>query len=355
MNKLEKLIDEGQKLSVTIKTDRIGAIAGFAGYIVDDKPAYYTWLYKTKLFLDQHFYGNRLVAEFIGKSESVSLENHVQLVAILKALLNEYEEEPDVNEQLAKLEKLKEIYESVMYEDESFEPKFLIKCFHDWYKAAIKMFYSFIGENDEVFVRFQTADVSGNCYVLSRVYHSLQADYVVLIEKVKQIASNKLSSPIITYNRVLQMNPKKKKIFISYSHEDKLYFDKLMKHLKVLRRFNNQYEVWTDQNLKTGDKWKERIENALDEASVAFLLVSTNFLASDFVMDVEVSKLLKKSNEEGTLILPIIISPCMFEESALSDYQAANSPQKPLDSMSESDQERELVNVMKQLHYLINE
>ena len=142
----------------------------------------------------------------------------------------------------------------------------------------------------------------------------------------------------------------KNKIFISYSHQDKKYLERLLTHIKVLKRWNNNYEVWSDKNIKAGDNWKLEIEKALDETSIALLLVSTDFLASDFVMNDELPKILQRSSDEGTLVIPIILSHCMFEESNLSQFQAANNPQEPLSNLSDAEVDKVFVDLLRQLN-----
>ena len=69
------------------------------------------------------------------------------------------------------------------------------------------------------------------------------------------------------------------KIFISYSHADKEWLDRLRRHLKPLVR-EGDLDCWDDTHIRPGDDWKQEIENALDTAQVAVLLISADFFAS---------------------------------------------------------------------------
>lgn len=60
-----------------------------------------------------------------------------------------------------------------------------ISKFRDWYTYAIKVFYNYAGENDSSFQTFKTVDTSGNGFCLLDVFNSLQSDYTILKEKVK--------------------------------------------------------------------------------------------------------------------------------------------------------------------------
>ena len=119
------------------------------------------------------------------------------------------------------------------------------------------------------------------------------------------------------------------KVFISYSHDDKSYLDRLQKHLKPHVR-SGALPVWVDTQIKAGDEWKKEIEAALDAAQIAILLVSVSFLASDFVAEEELPKLLKAAEERGVEIVPVILTPCSFKRSSLYKYQAINDPSRPL-------------------------
>lgn len=132
---------------------------------------------------------------------------------------------------------------------------------------------------------------------------------------------------------------KKKMIFVSYSHEDKKHLKRLHVHLKPLEK-KDLVDVWDDTKIKTGEKWRDQIELALSKAAIAILIISADFLASDFIIDNELPPILKKAELEGTRVLPVILKPCRFSrESQLSQFQALNPPDKPILSLSEIEQE----------------
>lgn len=131
----------------------------------------------------------------------------------------------------------------------------------------------------------------------------------------------------------------KPKVFISYSHKDKEYLDRLMVHLKPLSK-KGLLDVWVDTRLKTGDLWQEEIEKALTGSGIAILMISSDFMASDFIIDNELPPLLSKAEVKGTKILPVILSPCRFSrEPSLSCFQAVNQPDEPLSSMNKESRE----------------
>lgn len=129
------------------------------------------------------------------------------------------------------------------------------------------------------------------------------------------------------------------KLFISYSHVDAPCLERLLIHLKPLER-NNTIVCWSDKRIRTGDKWKAEIEANLNDAVIAILLVSADFLASDFVVNNELPPLLIKADSKGLRILPVILKPCGFRrDPILSTFQSANDPATPLLGMTAMEQE----------------
>ena len=67
---------------------------------------------------------------------------------------------------------------------------------------------------------------------------------------------------------------------------------------------------------------------------MAILLISVDYLASDFIREHELPQLLKGSEEEGVTILPVIVGPCSFELTDLTRFQTVNNPSMPLSKMN---------------------
>lgn len=143
-------------------------------------------------------------------------------------------------------------------------------------------------------------------------------------------------------------------VFISYSHRDAEWLQRLRVHLKPLER-EHRIEIWDDTRIKPGSRWKEEIKQALAATKVAVLLVSADFLASDFITTDELPPLLKAAENEGAIILPVILSPSMFLRIMnLAQFQTANDPSKPLIGMTKSEQEAILVKVTEDIEAALN-
>lgn len=138
---------------------------------------------------------------------------------------------------------------------------------------------------------------------------------------------------------------KRTKVFISYSHQDAEWLRRLRVHLKPLER-DHRIDIWDDTRIRPGSKWREEIRQALTATKVAVLLVSADFLASDFIATDELPPLLSAAEDEGAVILPVILSPSRFLKTpSLAQFQAVNNPSRPLIGMTKDEQEAVLVNV----------
>ena len=114
-------------------------------------------------------------------------------------------------------------------------------------------------------------------------------------------------------------------VFISYCHEDERFLNELRTQLKPYLR-KDAFRAWSDKQLEPGSKWFETIKTALSQASVAVMLVSPGFLASDFIDEHELGPMLKEAEAGGVKILWVLIRDCAYNETRLKDYQAVVSP-----------------------------
>ena len=120
------------------------------------------------------------------------------------------------------------------------------------------------------------------------------------------------------------------KVFISYSHKDKKWLEEFQVHLRPVER-EGVFDYWDDTQIKSGQEWRKEIQKALDRTRVAVLLISPNFMASDFIAKYELPSILDAAEKEGLLVLSVILSRSRFERTpTLSKFQTVNNPSKPL-------------------------
>jgi hypothetical protein len=100
-----------------------------------------------------------------------------------------------------------------------------------------------------------------------------------------------------------------KKIFISYSHKDEEWKDRVSAHLSVVP----DIEAWDDRRIGGGQEWFPEIEKALNAADIAILLISVDFLNSKFIRSEEIPRVLKRRKAEGLIIFPIIVYDCAWK------------------------------------------
>jgi len=111
-------------------------------------------------------------------------------------------------------------------------------------------------------------------------------------------------------------------------------------NLRPLARENTAIDVWDDRRIAAGTAWREEINAALTRARVAVLLISADFLASDFIAQVELPALLATAAENGVVVLPLVLSPSRFMATpGLGQLQALNDPARPLISLDRAEQE----------------
>lgn len=114
-----------------------------------------------------------------------------------------------------------------------------------------------------------------------------------------------------------------KHIFVSYSErrtgpepkvvDNDRWCEAVARHLRSLNSRERRVSVWVDRDhIGPGDDWNDEIESAMNAADVAVLLVSPQFLASDFVREVELPRLLER-HRQGLRLVPILVAPCSWE------------------------------------------
>jgi hypothetical protein len=144
-----------------------------------------------------------------------------------------------------------------------------------------------------------------------------------------------------------------KRIFISYSHKDKRWFGDFNTYLKTYLR-GGSIITWSDEEIKPGSRWFEDIKSARTCTDVAVLLVTQNFLASDFIHEHELGPLLKEAERGGVTILWVPIYASAYKQTALEKYQAVLDPSKPLGSLPKAKRDEAWVRICEKIVRAVN-
>ena len=148
--------------------------------------------------------------------------------------------------------------------------------------------------------------------------------------------------------------PPPNQVFISYSHQDKRWRDELETHLKPYLR-DGSIVSWSDQQIAPGSAWLGEIQSALMNSKAAVLLVSPDFLASDFIHEHELGPLLKEAEQGGVRILWVPVRASAYKQTALRDYQAALDPGTPLaNMMTDAERDQAWVKICEAIERAIN-
>jgi tetratricopeptide (TPR) repeat protein len=139
--------------------------------------------------------------------------------------------------------------------------------------------------------------------------------------------------------------PDRPTVFISYSHKDEGWKDRVVAHLTTLKA-EVSLDIWEDRRIGAGADWLREIQAAMDRAVVAVLLVSADFLNSRFITETEIPHLLKRRREEGLRIVPLFVRPCAWQTvDWIEATQGRPKDAKPLSECRKSQAERFLTDL----------
>ena len=126
------------------------------------------------------------------------------------------------------------------------------------------------------------------------------------------------------------------RIFVSYSHADEAFKDELLKHLSLLRR-EKKIAPWTDRDIVPGEEWEPAIFDRLDSAGLVLLLVSADFLASDFCYEREMKRAVARHEHGETTVVPVIVRPCDWGSAPFAKIQGLPKDAQPISTWDNRD------------------
>jgi hypothetical protein len=145
------------------------------------------------------------------------------------------------------------------------------------------------------------------------------------------------SAPDVPNARHVILKEIPEELFISYSHEDEKLKNELLKHLSPLRRFGLIQE-WHDRLIGAGADWHQEIGNALNRCKLILLLISADFINSDYCYGVEMTRAIDRHESGEARMIPIILRPCRWDGLPFGKYQALPEYGKAVTSWSNQDE-----------------
>lgn len=138
------------------------------------------------------------------------------------------------------------------------------------------------------------------------------------------------------------------RIFIAYARPDAAMLTELERHLRVVSTAGD-LDIWSDSRIAPGADWQREIVAAIDQASIAVLLVSAHFLISEFVIREEIPRLLAQAGDRGLRLCPIVIGSVAIEHSSLARFQTMNDPKNALDLFGPAERERAWADLVRRI------
>src|SRR5215831_14244218 len=130
---------------------------------------------------------------------------------------------------------------------------------------------------------------------------------------------------------------KQAKVFCSYSHADDKFRLELQKHLALLSQ-QDAIHVWHDREIQPGTDWKKEIDQNLEEADIVLLLVSADFMGSQYCTGVEMKRALERQDSGTARVVPILIRTCDLTGAPFTKLQWLPTGSKPVKNWSDRDQ-----------------
>ncbi len=126
-------------------------------------------------------------------------------------------------------------------------------------------------------------------------------------------------------------------LFYSYAHEDERLRNELEKHLSLMKR-QRLISQWHDRNIGAGTEWANEINTRLNTARIILLLISPDFIASDYCYSIEMTRALERHQAGEARVIPIILRPTDLKNSPFSKLQALPKDAKPITRWKDRDE-----------------
>src|SRR5437764_7735889 len=144
------------------------------------------------------------------------------------------------------------------------------------------------------------------------------------------------------------------KIFYSYAHKDEKMREELEKQLSLLK--NQQIIVgWHHRDIQAGEKWKHKINTHLNTSDIILLLVSPDFMASDYCYSIEVKQAMERHERGEARVIPIICRPVYWRGAAFGKLEPLPTGYRPISAPGWHNRDEAFFNVAEGIRKIVEE
>lgn len=126
-------------------------------------------------------------------------------------------------------------------------------------------------------------------------------------------------------------------VLFSYAHKDEELRDRLETHLTILQRLGT-IQTWHDRKLMPGDTWAGIIGDNFQRAELILLLVSADFIQSEYCYEIEMKRALERHEKGEAKVVPIIVRECRWQTAPFGNLQVLPKDGKPVTSWRNCDE-----------------
>src|SRR5215470_4516518 len=143
-------------------------------------------------------------------------------------------------------------------------------------------------------------------------------------------------------------------IFFCYAREDEALLNKLKTHLRPLQR-QSLIDVWYDREISAGTEWEQEIKEHLNTAQIILLLVSPDFMDSDYCYGIEMKRAIERHERKEARVIPVILDHVYWQVDPLNKLQALPTDGKPVMSTSWHSLNEALFNVTEGIRKVVEQ
>ncbi len=159
---------------------------------------------------------------------------------------------------------------------------------------------------------------------------------ILFLNEIQQIPSLDTGKINQMKDELKKKQNKVVKVFISYAHTDENFKDGLNKALHALKR-NKKISIWEDRQLIAGQSWESELFNKLEESELVLMILSNDYIASEFCYTKEFKKVLDSHNKKTKICIPIIAKYCSWKDLEFGSIQALPKDGKPINTYANED------------------